>query len=66
MAAAISAVGEKEQLFVPDPFDRNYVPDVDRNEVGDEDVDLPGCVLGLFPIAAHSMQAIATIAVMAS
>jgi hypothetical protein len=33
---------------------RNYVPDVDRNEIG-EDVDLPGCVSGLFAMAASSM-----------
>src|SRR5580700_3244898 len=60
MATARSAIREEEQPFVVDLFDRNYVPDIDRNEVGDQDVDLRGCVLALFAIAASSMHVITT------
>jgi hypothetical protein len=66
MATAVSAVRIKEQALLFDLFDRDYVPDVDRNKIRDKNVDFLGGVLALLLIAASSMQVVATFAVVAS
>jgi hypothetical protein len=66
VATAVSAVRIKEQAFLFDLFDRDYVPDVDRNEVSDKKVDFLGCVLGALAIAASSGQVVVTVVMVTS
>jgi hypothetical protein len=66
VAAAGSARWEKEQAFLFDLIDRDYVPDVDGDEVGDKHVDLPGCVERLLVATAVCLQIIVAVVIVAS
>jgi hypothetical protein len=66
VAAAGSAVWEKEQAFPFDLIDRDYVPDVDGDEVSDKYVDFVGCVDHLLVAAAVCMQIVVAVVVVAS
>lgn len=66
VAAAGSAVGEEKQAFLFDFIDGDYVPDVDRDEVGDKHIDFLGCVERFLVVAASCMQIVVTAVVAAS
>jgi hypothetical protein len=65
VAAAGSAVWEKEQALLFDLIDRDYVPDVDEDEVSDKHVDLLGCVQRLLVATAVGMQIIVAVVMVA-
>jgi hypothetical protein len=56
VAAAVSAVGIKEQDFLFDLVDRDDVPGIDGHEIGDEDVNLRGGIHRSLGVAAACMQ----------